>query len=57
MRTGLVGIFPPIWLLYCVCLTVAAIKQSCFCPTRGLACLVAMVGVVIRLQEVEALED
>lgn len=38
-------------------LNLAVIKESCFCQTRRLACLVVMVGVVIRLREVEALED
>lgn len=44
-------------VLFSAFLTLAVIKEGRFCQTRGLACLVVMGGVVIRLQEVEALED
>lgn len=57
MQPGLAAILPPICLLFSVRLNLAVIKESRFCQTRGLACLVVMVGVVIRLREVEALED
>lgn len=57
MQPGLAAILSPICLLFSVRLNLVVIKESRFCQTRGLACLVVMVGVVIRLREVEALED
>lgn len=58
MQTGWVGIFFPS-ISFSACLNLAVIKEGLFCQTHGQLQISQFVGgkIVIRLQEVEALED